>query len=636
MAMSISNANVLFKDNNGNVGKVQTLTDNDIAKISSTITTVNTHSTTIQSLSETVAKNTASLNTISSSIDNLNLGNVVLLDTEQSITGTKTFKDDALKVNLSNIDNTAEITSEISGGIEFSDKSENTTGMVGSVIDTDLNVRTALKSVNGSNTAEISVSVDATGNGKAFAPSSVDGTTTSQIATVDAVNKVNSELSTSIESISSTVDNLSETISSGIGTNLARVGDIGKAGLWGFGVGIYPGTQEELNSLGLYPMEGYDNPYHRNYGNYMHKTAGVVVFIPKFYVRYGSSKSPNYSKYGKNAVDIASAYDFTDDATAQKSGYFLHRAFYDDGKEKDGFFIGKYEASARSANTDPMSYVAQGGMNNIQYWYFVKYARNIGYGWNVSTAFMNGALEVLMQAHGQASRFDANYKNVYYYNSNNAWYDSTGSANHPVRGYWNTSDNDTGEHAHNGQKCGVMGFKARWNFVLGITTPGSSSSDNSAYSSKSLYVFRRSTKLADITEGWDGSVGTNDAWGTASFLRNKNYQVETSCWDFVNYRGNYTEGWSDGKARWTCSGTETYSETNQDLFSVVPMSYSTYPTGSNLWDNSLSYFGLVANLGLIMHGQSVYSNSEGVFSRSFNDCRASGTSQSFRFAGFVD
>ena len=577
----------------------------------------------IKKYREDIASNTKSISEISETVENLsNSGDFVTVDKDQDITGAKTFVDDALKVNLTNIDTSETVAETLYGGISLTDKTKDVKGVVGLSLNSDNKIKTVLKSQNDTNSAEISVTVDTSGVGKAYAPSSLNGTDSVQIATIDTVNDVKTELSSVISSLSKT-----------------RAGDIGVAGDYGFGVGIFPGTQKELDDLGLSPMSGHDDPYNANYGNYMHKTAGVVVFIPKFYVRYGSSESPNYSKYGQNAVDVASAYDFPDDESAKKSGYFLHRAFYDDGKEKDGFFIGKYEASAGSANTSPMSVVSQSGMNDIQYWYFIQYARNIGYGWNCATCFMHGALEVLMQAHGQASTYDSNYKNLTYYISNNAWYDSTGSANHPTRGFWSTDNTDIGIHAHNGQKCGVFGFHAHWQVAWGFTTPGSSSTDSSSYASNSLYVLKRSAKFADMTEGWNGSVSTNDIWGTASFLSDKNYQVETSPWDFVNYRSGYYEGWSDGKARWTCSnGSATdYSsltETDQDLFSVIPKSYSSTPTGTNLWDNSYSYFNLVANNQVVFHGYDGSDN--GVFSRRFNHCRTgSYTTGSFRFAGFV-
>ena len=581
---------------------------------------------------EDIASNAKSISEISETVENLsNSGDFVTVDKVQDITGTKTFVDNALKVNLTNIDTSGDVDDTLYGGISLTDKTKEIKGVVGLSLNTDKEIKTVIKSQSADNSAEISVTVDSSGVGKAFAPSSLNGTDSAQIATVDTVNDVKTELSTNISNLSTTIQSLSST----------RAGDIGVAGGYGFGVGVFPGTQKELDDLGLSPMSGYDDPYNANYGNYMHKTAGVVVFIPKFYVRYGSSESPNYSKYGQNAVDVASAYDFTDDESAKKAGYFLHRAFYDDGKEKDGFFIGKYEASAGSGgNTSPISVVSQTGMNDIQFWYFIQYARNIGYGWNCATCFMHGALEVLMQAHGQASTYDSNSLNLTYYNSNNAWYDSTGTSNHPTHGYWSTDNTDIGIHAHNGQKCGVFGFYAHSQVGWGFTTPGSSSTDSSSYTSTSLYVLKRSAKFADMTEGWNGSVSTNDIWGTASFLSGKNYQVETSPWDFVNYRSYYSEGWSDGKARWTCSnGSATdyssLSETDQDLFSVIPKSYSSTPTGTNLWDNSRSYFNLLNNSQSLYHGFDGGSN-VGVFSRFFIYCRTDSYAfGSFRFAGFV-
>lgn len=54
MAISVSNANIVFKDKSGNIGKVQSLTDNDIAKISTAISTVDNHTTSLATLTSSI------------------------------------------------------------------------------------------------------------------------------------------------------------------------------------------------------------------------------------------------------------------------------------------------------------------------------------------------------------------------------------------------------------------------------------------------------------------------------------------------------------------------------------------------------------------------------------------------------
>lgn len=54
MAISVSNANILFKDKSGNVGKVNTLTDNDIAKLSNGLQTIENHTTSLSTLTSSI------------------------------------------------------------------------------------------------------------------------------------------------------------------------------------------------------------------------------------------------------------------------------------------------------------------------------------------------------------------------------------------------------------------------------------------------------------------------------------------------------------------------------------------------------------------------------------------------------
>ena len=73
-------------------------------------------------------------------------------------------------------------------------------------------------------------------------------------------------------------------------------------------------------------MPGFESVDSPNYGNYQDKEGSVFVFIPKFYF-----------KWDKNKVLISDT---------KQSGYVIHRAFINAGKELDGFFIGKYQMSA--------------------------------------------------------------------------------------------------------------------------------------------------------------------------------------------------------------------------------------------------------------------------------------------------
>ena len=61
-----------------------------------------------------------------------------------------------------------------------------------------------------------------------------------------------------------------------------NVGKIGTPGQIGFGVGICPVAN--LPS-GFTPMDGYNQVWHPNYGNYQYADGSIMVFVPKFYYR---------------------------------------------------------------------------------------------------------------------------------------------------------------------------------------------------------------------------------------------------------------------------------------------------------------------------------------------------------------
>ena len=88
MAISVNNANLVFKDSDGNVGKINSLTDNDIAVLQSTISQVEDNTLSLQAL---IADN------------------YVTIGTDQTINGTKTFKSIPLSVTPSASSNSTEV-----------------------------------------------------------------------------------------------------------------------------------------------------------------------------------------------------------------------------------------------------------------------------------------------------------------------------------------------------------------------------------------------------------------------------------------------------------------------------------------------------------------------------------------------
>lgn len=156
-------------------------------------------------------------------------------------------------------------------------------------------------------------------------------------------------------------------------------GEMPLAGTPGFGVGVYPGDEDELyNELGLKPLEGYDNPYSDNFGNYEQDSntaypSSIYVFIPKFYIRYlydiedtdteALSELSSITGYSieqlqliksrspQDAFVIANASAFANQTEANAKNFILPRCFIDGGEEKSGFFIMKYLASLGDYST---------------------------------------------------------------------------------------------------------------------------------------------------------------------------------------------------------------------------------------------------------------------------------------------
>lgn len=63
MTITVNNASLFFKDHSGNVGKVKSFTDNDVAKIATAIETVGTHTAQLANLDAKVTTNTGNITT---------------------------------------------------------------------------------------------------------------------------------------------------------------------------------------------------------------------------------------------------------------------------------------------------------------------------------------------------------------------------------------------------------------------------------------------------------------------------------------------------------------------------------------------------------------------------------------------
>lgn len=218
---------------------------------------------------------------------------------------------------------------------------------------------------------------------------------------------------------------------------------IGKAGQQGFGVGVYGGDPADLNSMGLTPMEGCEDPTSDNYGNYIHISGSIMCCIPAFCYRLGKATAPSYSRDGVDALEIKDATkfpqfshgavfsspDFGDD-------WILHRAFVDGNKLKRAFFIDKYLCSNVNGqavsvkNADRLMCV-----DDTSKTYFTKsipgtvgqgydaitLSRARGIYYSLVTCYQWSAISLLSLAHGQAATSaDAC-----------AWYDANHTTNFP-------------------------------------------------------------------------------------------------------------------------------------------------------------------------------------------------------------
>lgn len=318
---------------------------------------------------------------------------------------------------------------------------------------------------------------------------------------------------------------------------------IGHAGERGFGVGPYP------NALpaGFSELPGTRDKTSDEYGNYKYSDGSIMVFVPRFYYRFGHQDSPRYSLYKAQAIDIVGMDTFADEASASAAGYVMHRAFKDGGVAKLGFFIDKYPASVNTQGTaltsqkglvPAVGYASTTGINSLKDLTdpalvrlgttnrAVLACKLRGDGvFSAPSAFMYAAINLLTVAHIQSIDSKENCE----------WY-TPGADNFPkgwhvVKGEL-TSSSDSGltfqvapsvyvstnygsvirqkagsasnpaEVTHNGQANGISELVGGLpEFTLGVTTSGASGYPPSIPRDYEgvLCVLKESVKLADLS-----------------------------------------------------------------------------------------------------------------------------------------
>lgn len=292
-------------------------------------------------------------------------------------------------------------------------------------------------------------------------------------------------------------------IDAAIGSLIGTLNSIGVAGAAGFGVGVAP---PEALPTGMTPLYGYTDPTHPNYGNYQYADGSIMCWIPKFYYKIGTGSNG----LAVNVVDIKGVKTYATRFEAEAAGYAMHRAFWDGGVEKKGFFVDKYMCSKNALGTGFVASSIQGGLplsthadhnpiggltatSGVNDYYAALIAPRARSGSNGAvdanspffccSRFIYAALALLSVAHGQAAT-----STTYC-----AWYDAGGTTNYP-KGCNNSALKDTNDTSvtytsdgysncgktgsgvpfakttHNGQACGVADLNGlMYEVCTGIT-----------------------------------------------------------------------------------------------------------------------------------------------------------------------
>lgn len=124
----------------------------------------------------------------------------------------------------------------------------------------------------------------------------------------------------------------------------------------GFGVGTAP--LELSTKYGLVPVDpaNVNNPEHHTFGNYKDADDNIMCFIPKMYF-YRDNSDETIAKLGSK---LRGGYYDKDKwlmrmSYTQEGGYWLHRAFINNGKEIDGIFVDKYLTSFTGTTAQELS-----------------------------------------------------------------------------------------------------------------------------------------------------------------------------------------------------------------------------------------------------------------------------------------
>lgn len=305
--------------------------------------------------------------------------------------------------------------------------------------------------------------------------------------------------------------------------------DIGIAGEQGFGVGIYP--EIELPE-GFGKFAGTEDSTSGEYGNYQYSDGSVMCWIPAFYYKWGTGANG----LALNVADVKPLGAYFSVAAANADGYALHRAFYDGGAVKKGFFVDKYLCSNNGgvassiANGAPLSshsthnpFAGLDGAPTNQYWGALVAAKTRGPEFFCSSRFIFAALALLSYAHGKAATLatwcawydGAGVINFPKGNNNNALKDANdatvtfttdgfddGSGNGAQDSSLTGSGVPFAKTTHNGQASGVCDLNGNmWEITPGLVTDTGGAS---------FFILKTSAAMKDVT---GGNTLATDLWG---------------------------------------------------------------------------------------------------------------------------
>jgi hypothetical protein len=312
-------------------------------------------------------------------------------------------------------------------------------------------------------------------------------------------------------------------ISVGNATGAGTVNNIGTAGQQGFGVGIVSGQLP----TGFAELYGTKDPASDSYGNYMYSDGSVMCYIPAFFYKIGTGSNG----LAVNVIDVKPFGQYADVATANAAGYALHRAFYNGGAIRPGFFYDKYKCSKNGSvassvkNGVVLTSATRGGLAASPFSSIgaadtfagsIAAAKTRGSIFFPHTQFMRAALALLANAHASASANatycawwaasgvsaprgnnnnalgDANDATISYVWDGNATYAGCGKTG---------SANFFSKTTHNGQNCGVADLNGLvWDIEpFGLTSDGTN-----------FYLLNTSVDVTTITAS---NTLATDAWG---------------------------------------------------------------------------------------------------------------------------